>query len=203
MSKARDLADFVAAGGQLADGVISVSEISDLTATAAELNTLDGYTGDVTDLNRLDVTTEGESEASKVVTASSSGNVVIGSGYLLVDGGAIYTSGSFSGDVDPITSSSGTLTIPVTAANTFTHVLTEDTTVALANTSSSYTNTIALYVVQDASASGYTLSFPSGTRYVGGTAPTLTATASAVDVLVLHYHNSILHVYVAGQDVKA
>jgi hypothetical protein len=54
MSKARDLADFVAAGGQLADGVISVSEISDLTATAAELNTLDGITADVTELNYMD-----------------------------------------------------------------------------------------------------------------------------------------------------
>jgi len=47
MSKARDLADFVAAGGQLADGVISVSEISDLTATAAELNYMDGVTSAV------------------------------------------------------------------------------------------------------------------------------------------------------------
>jgi len=54
MSKARDLADFVAAGGQLADGVISVSEINDLTATAAELNTLDGITATVTELNYVD-----------------------------------------------------------------------------------------------------------------------------------------------------
>ena len=54
MSKARDLADFVAAGGQLADGVINVSEIGDLTATAAELNTLDGITADVGELNKLD-----------------------------------------------------------------------------------------------------------------------------------------------------
>jgi len=54
MSKARDLADFVAAGGQLADGVINVAEIGDLTATAAELNTLDGITADVTELNYVD-----------------------------------------------------------------------------------------------------------------------------------------------------
>ena len=47
MSKARDLADFVEAGGQLADGAISVSEISDLTATAAELNYMDGVTSAV------------------------------------------------------------------------------------------------------------------------------------------------------------
>ena len=43
MSRARDLADFVA-GGVLSDGAISVSEISDLTATATELNYADGVT---------------------------------------------------------------------------------------------------------------------------------------------------------------
>lgn len=50
MSRARDLADFVA-GGVLSDGAISVSEISDLTATAAELNTLDGITATTSELN--------------------------------------------------------------------------------------------------------------------------------------------------------
>jgi len=186
----------------LADAPTALTNLG-LTATAAELNTLDGYTGDVTDLNRLDVTTEGESEASKVVTANSSGAVVINSGYLLVSGGPLYTSSAFSGDVDSLTSSGGTLSINVQSANTFTHTLTENTTISLTGTATGYTNTIVLYVVQDASASGYTLSFPSGTRYVGATAPTLTATASAVDVLVLHWHSNVLHVYVAGQDVKA
>ena len=51
MSKARDLADFVSAGGPLADGALSVSEIGDLTATAAELNTLDGITATTSELN--------------------------------------------------------------------------------------------------------------------------------------------------------
>ena len=50
MSRARDLADFVA-GGVLSDGVITVAEIDDLTATAAELNTLDGITATTAELN--------------------------------------------------------------------------------------------------------------------------------------------------------
>lgn len=50
MSRARDLADFVA-GGVLSDGVITVAEINDLTATAAELNTLDGITATTSELN--------------------------------------------------------------------------------------------------------------------------------------------------------
>ena len=51
MSRARDLADFVATGGVLSDGVITVAEINDLTATAAELNTLDGITATTSELN--------------------------------------------------------------------------------------------------------------------------------------------------------
>ena len=47
MSKARDLADFISSGGILSDGVISVSEISDLTATAAELNGVAGINTNV------------------------------------------------------------------------------------------------------------------------------------------------------------
>jgi hypothetical protein len=42
MTKARDLANLIAAGNPLTDGAISVSEISDLTATAAELNNVAG-----------------------------------------------------------------------------------------------------------------------------------------------------------------
>ena len=62
MRKARDLADLIAAGNPLADGTVEVADISDLTATAAELN----YN---------DITTIGDVEINKVVTANSSGNV--------------------------------------------------------------------------------------------------------------------------------
>jgi hypothetical protein len=42
MSKARDLANFVSTGNPLADGTLAVADISDLTASAAEINLLDG-----------------------------------------------------------------------------------------------------------------------------------------------------------------
>lgn len=54
MSKARDLADLLSTGGVLEDGQINVAEISDLTATATELNALDGITASVTELNYVD-----------------------------------------------------------------------------------------------------------------------------------------------------
>jgi len=47
MTKARDLANLIAAGNPLADGSISVSEISDLTASAAELNNVAGINSSV------------------------------------------------------------------------------------------------------------------------------------------------------------
>ena len=53
MSKARDLANLISTGNALSDGAISVSEISDLTATAAELNKLDGVTATTAELNHL------------------------------------------------------------------------------------------------------------------------------------------------------
>ena len=42
MTKARDLANLIAAGNTLSDGAITVAEISDLTASAADLNNLAG-----------------------------------------------------------------------------------------------------------------------------------------------------------------
>jgi len=48
-----------------------------VTADAAELNKLDGYTGTTAELNTLDVTAQGTSEASKVVTADSNGDIVL------------------------------------------------------------------------------------------------------------------------------
>lgn len=66
----------------------AVAHFIGLTASAAEINTLDGIlatsdelnklhlvTADKDDFNRLDITTEGTSEAGKVVTADSEGKV--------------------------------------------------------------------------------------------------------------------------------
>jgi len=150
----------------------------------------------------LDVTTLGTSEDSKVITSDSDGNVQIATGYLWVNPAPIYTSGSFVGDIDPLTSSSNSVTIDARNANTFFHTLTENTTLTLTGVSSGFTNSVALYIQQDSSASGYTFLFPSTVRWPGGTAPTLTTTASAVDLIVLHYQSSVWHGYIVGQDIK-
>ena len=51
-----------------------------VTADGAEMNLLDGCTATTTELNYLDITTLGTSEASKVVTADANGDVTIADG---------------------------------------------------------------------------------------------------------------------------
>jgi len=45
-------------------------------------------------------------------------------------------------------------------------------------------------IVQDAGASGYTVTWPASVDWPAATAPTLTATASAVDVFVFITHDA-------------
>tara|TARA_Y100001972_G_C7653087_1_gene328535 strand:+ start:995 stop:1495 length:501 start_codon:yes stop_codon:yes gene_type:complete len=66
MSKARDIANLVSAGGILADGAIATTEITGVTATSAELNILDGVTATAAELNILDGVTATAAELNYV-----------------------------------------------------------------------------------------------------------------------------------------
>lgn len=72
MTKARDLADLISAGNALSDGVITVAEISDLTASAVELNKLDGVTSSTAELNKLTGLTSSTSDLNNVAGINSS-----------------------------------------------------------------------------------------------------------------------------------
>ncbi len=149
-----------------------------ITATAAELN----YT---------DVTTLGLTEASKAVTADANGVVSF-------DNGTIEESTS-------VTSSSNAATLNLRDGNVFEHTLTENVTYTFSNPASSgKVSSFVLKIKQDASASGYTVTFPSSVDFVGGTAPTLTATANAIDTFVIFTTDggTIYNLLVAGQDIK-
>lgn len=153
MSKARDLADLIAAGGTLAD----------LTSTATELN----YN---------DITTLGTSEASKTVTADASGDVNLAEELKVKSYNETYTA---------VTSSSNATTVDCEAGNAFSHTLTENTTFTFSNPPASGTAySFSIEIIQDASASGFTVTWPTATDWPSATAPTLTATASAKDVFV-------------------
>ena len=86
-----------------------------------------------------------------------------------------------------VTSSSNATTVDCHNGNAFSHTLTENTTFTFSNPPASGTAySFSIEIIQDASASGYTVTWPSSVDWPSATAPTLTATASAKDVFVFY-----------------
>lgn len=167
---------------------VALGGISGLTASAAELNKLDGATVTTAEINYNDVTTLGLTEASKTVTADSNGVVTFDNG--------IYE------EYTAVTSSSNASTINLRDGTNFSHVLTENTTFTFSNPAASgKVSSFTLKLVQDSSASGYAVTFPSSVDWPSATAPTLTATASAVDyfVFITHDGGTTYYGFTAGQ----
>jgi hypothetical protein len=159
-----------------------------VTSTAAEINLLDGVTATTTEINYLDVTTLGTTEASKAVTADANGVVTFDNGV--------------SEEYTAVTSSSNATTVNLRDGTNFSHTLTENTTFTFSNPASSgKVSSFTLKIVQDASASGYTVTWPSSVDWPSATAPTLTATASAVDyfVFITHDGGTTWYGFTAGQ----
>lgn len=165
-----------------------------VTATTAELNTLDGITASTTELNYTDgVTSNIQTQLDGKVGNTFTGDVDI-TGELVVD--------SYNETFGTITSSSGAATINCEAGNVFSHTLSENTTYTFSNPPSSGTAYgFSLKIIQDASASGYTATWPTSVDWPDGTAPTFTSTASAVDQLVFYTHDggTTWYGFIAGQ----
>jgi hypothetical protein len=163
--------------------------LSDLgiTATATELNYTDGVTSNIQ--------TQLDTKLSSVDLSSYTGDVDI-TGELVVD--------SYNETYAAVTSSSNATTINCEAGNVFSHTLSENTTFTFSNPPSNGTAYVfSLKIVQDASASGYTVTWPSSVDWPDATAPTLTSTASSVDQFVFYTHDNgtTWYGFVAGQDL--
>jgi hypothetical protein len=198
MSKARDLADFVSAGNPLADGTIDVADINGLTASASELNILDGATLSTTELNYVDGVTSAVQTQLNAKAATADIGVTIqayDADTAKLDVAQTFTANqtvtaelkanSYNESYTAVTSTSNAATVNCEAGNTFMHTLTENTTFTFSNPPASGTGyTMTVEIIQDASASGYTVTWPTSVDWPSATAPTLTATASAVDVFV-------------------
>ena len=92
---------------------------------------------------------------------------------------------SYNETYSSVTSSTNSTTINCETANVFNHVLTENTTFTFSSPPASGTSyTFALRLVQDSGASGFVVTWPTSVDWPGTNAPTLTATASAVDWFV-------------------
>lgn len=152
-------------GAQLSTYIRGTVTLGDLSVTAS-----------AADLNTTDVTTLGTSEASKVVTADANGDVSLTEELKAKSYNETYLA---------VTSSGAAVTVNCETGNSFSHTLTESTTFTFSNPPASGTSySFSIEIIQDASASGYTVTWPTSVDWPSGTAPTLTATASAKDVFV-------------------
>ena len=101
-----------------------------------------------------------------------------------------------------VTSSSNATTVDCHNGNAFSHTLTENTTFTFSNPPASGTAfSFSIEIIQDASASGYTVTWPASVDWPSATAPTLTATANAKDVFVFYTRDGGTNFYgfTAGQ----
>ncbi len=169
--------------GSTAGGHPLATSLADLgvTSTAAELNTLDGIpaTLTATEIGYVDgVTSAIQTQLDAKVGATYTGDVDI-TGELIVD--------SYNETYAAVTSSSNATTVNCENANAFSHTLTENTTFTFSNPPASGTAySFSIEIIQDASASGFTVTWPSSVDWPAATAPTLTATASAKDIFVFY-----------------
>ena len=155
-----------------------------VTATATELNLIDGYTGTTAELNYNDVTTEGTVEASKTVTADASG-VVNHADYVLSRpvvkdyAETVYAGGN--------TASSKTL--DETNGNVQTWTMTGDCTFTMPSGSGLQAGTSMTLILTQDGVGSRTGTFTS-VLWAGGTAPTLTTTATTgIDILTFYTFN--------------
>jgi len=158
-------------GAQLSTYIRGTVTLGDLSVTAS-----------AADLNTTDVTTLGTSEASKVVTADANGDVSLSEELKAKSYNETYLA---------VTSSGAAVTVNCETGNSFSHTLTESTTFTFSNPPASGTAySFSIEIIQDASASGFTVTWPTSVDWPSGTAPTLTATASAKDVFVFTTRDS-------------
>lgn len=121
----------------------------------------------------------------------------------------VYITGNLTDTVYQYTSSTTTYstTFDCENANVFETELDANTTVVFSNPPAAGTATdstayaMSLKVVQDSGASGYTVTWPTSVDWPSATAPTLTATASAVDQFVFYTYDggTTWYGFTAGQ----
>ena len=168
-----------------------------VTATATELNLIDGYTGTTAELNYNDVTSLGTVEVSKTVTASAAGLInhadyQVSRPYFLDIAETVNAIGATGGGTQDIDITAGNVVSATvdTSANTFTFSY------------PSATGRSCSFLILLTNGGSQTVNWPAAVDWVGGTAPTLTS--SGLDVLVFTTVDAgtIWFGFVVGLDVK-
>ena len=172
--------------------IAELNILDGVIATTAELNTLDGITASTAELNFVDgVTSNIQTQLDTKLTSFS---LETYTGDVDIDGELIVS--SYNETYAAVSSSSNATTINCEAGNVFSNTLSENTTFTFSNPPASGTAYgFSLKLVQDASASGYTVTWPAAVvwpnleQYQATGAPRLTSTASAVDQFVFYTHD--------------
>jgi len=166
-----------------------INLLDGVTATTSELNILDGVTATTTELNYLDITTLGTTEASKAVTADANGVVKFDNG--ITEESTALTSGT-------------SVTLNIRDGSVYTITLAHNIgTFTWSNPAGSgYASSFTLKVTQDGTGSR-TISWPASVDWAGGTAPTLSTGANDVDVFVFFTVDggTTYYGFTAGQDM--
>jgi len=170
-----------------------------VTADGGELNTLDGITSSTAELNLLTGVTTSTAELNFVdgVTSNiqtqlnaklNTVNLSNYTGDVDIDGELVVT--SYNETYVSVSSSSGSTTINCEAGNVFSNTLSENTTFVFASPPASGTAFgFSLKIIQDGSASGYTVTWPSSVKWPLSRTPILTATANAIDQFIFYSHD--------------
>lgn len=164
------------------DGTTFVSETGDtvlesigVTATAAELNILDGATISTTEINYLDIAAAGTSEASKALVTDANGNM------------KLQEELQVTAYIETVVSLSGTsVTVDCDEANSFTLTTSGNTTFTFDYGGINLTTDDSYGFTLKVTAGGtHTLSWPASVEWPGGTAPDAPASGET-DVFVFY-----------------
>ena len=142
-----------------------------VTATATELNILDGVTATTAELNYNDITTLGTSQASKVVTADANGDVTLSEELKAKSYNETYVSLSAGSTVD----------IDNETGNVFALTTNQNTTFTFSNPPAS--GTAYGFTLKLTAGGTHTITYPGSVDFAGGTAPDAPASGET-DVLV-------------------
>jgi hypothetical protein len=146
-----------------------------VTASATELNLIDGYTGTTAELNTLDVTTQGTAEASKAVT--SDGSLVTN----FADGVVQRPEMKDYSETKTALVAAASIAIDMTSGNVFTITPDQNTTFTFTNPSPTGKScSFTLVWTQDAS--DRTIAWPASVDWAGAAAPSVTSGSGKIDV---------------------
>jgi len=166
------------------DGVTATTAelniLDGVTSTAAELNILDGVTSTAAELNILDGVTATTSELN-YLDITTLGLTAASKAVTADANGVVSFDNGTIEESTTITSSSNAATINLRDGNVFEHDLTENVTYTFSNPAASgRASAFILKVIQDSSAR--TITWPGSVDWASATAPTLTSTNNGVDV---------------------